>query len=388
MNISKISRIICISCLILIILIGSVGISYAETASELKNQQKDVDQKINEIKNELKENSEKKSDALNQIKALNSEISNYEIEIGDLEERMNIVNVQISEKEADIIEQQTKYDQQKEALDKRLVALYENGETSYLDMLLSSDGLADFISNYYIISQLAEMDQELLDNIAKTRDKIQEEKDYLESARIEIQNTKDAIEGKKASLASTRNQKKSLVDNLSAEDAELNKELEEHEAYKKEIQSKIARLSSGYTGTTVAPSAAGYISPLPGRTKANITTGYQIPGYRNHTGVDFACPAGTAVYAVKAGTVVTSMAKKNNGKYVSYGEYIIINHNDGTMTLYAHMLPGSRTVQEGDQVSQGQTIGQVGSTGNSSGNHLHFEVYSNGKRTNPTPYLP
>ena len=82
------------------------------------------------------------------------------------------------------------------------------------------------------------------------------------------------------------------------------------------------------------------------------------------------------------------MAKMKNGKYVSYGEYIIIDHGDGTMTLYAHMLAGSRTVSAGQKVSQGQQIGKVGSTGNSTGNHLHFEVFANGSRTNPTQYLP
>ena len=83
-----------------------------------------------------------------------------------------------------------------------------------------------------------------------------------------------------------------------------------------------------------------------------------------------------------------STAKKRNGKYVSYGEYIIIDHQDGTMTLYAHGLSGSRLVKEGDYVSQGQQIMSVGSTGNSTGPHLHFEVFVGGKRTNPTSFLP
>ena len=98
---------------------------------------------------------------------------------------------------------------------------------------------------------------------------------------------------------------------------------------------------------------------------------------------------GKTVVAVKSGTVVTSTALKNpNGTYRSYGEYIIIDQHDGTMTLYAHMYSGSRMVSPGQSVSQGQQIGKVGSTGNSTGNHLHFEVRINGKPVNPTPYLP
>ena len=125
----------------------------------------------------------------------------------------------------------------------------------------------------------------------------------------------------------------------------------------------------------------------------NITTGYG--SYRTrpgkHTGVDFSGSgiSGKQILAVKDGTVEISIAKKNSkGKYTSYGEYILINHHDGTMTLYAHGAPGSRMVEKGEKVKQGQPIMLVGTTGNSTGYHLHFEVRVNGKTVDPTPYLP
>lgn len=386
MNISKLCRIVCISCLVLILVISTVEISYAATTSELKQQQNEIDKKIDEINSELAGTKSKMTKNLNEINKLNDEISNYENDISGLEERLGIVNAQISEKETNLAEQQEKYNNQKELLDARLVAMYENGETSYLDMLLSSDGLTDFISNYYMISQLAEFDEELLQGIVDTQNQIQAEKDYLVSAQNEIQETQTAIKGKQNSLATSRNQKKQVVSQLSEEEKELQEQLEIYEEHKKEIQNEIAKASAQYPNMNVKPSAAGYISPLPGKTKANITTAYGA--YRGHSGADFACAAGTPVVAVKAGKVYKSTAKMVNGKYVSYGEYIIIDHQDGTMTLYAHMLAGSRTVSQGQSVSQGQQIGQVGSTGNSTGNHLHFEVWVNGKHTNPAPFLP
>ena len=114
------------------------------------------------------------------------------------------------------------------------------------------------------------------------------------------------------------------------------------------------------------------------------------PSYPGHTGVDVNINVtGKNVVAVKAGTVVISTALRNsNGTYRSYGEYVVINHHDGTMTLYAHMLSGSRKVDPGDTVVQGQILGTVGSTGNSTGTHLHFEVKVNGRSVNPLPYLP
>lgn len=133
---------------------------------------------------------------------------------------------------------------------------------------------------------------------------------------------------------------------------------------------------------------------MQGLSKANISN-LTYPSYSGHTGVDInRGVTGKNVVAVKDGTVVTSTALKNpNGSYRSYGEYIMIAHNDGTLTVYAHMLAGSRKVFENQTVKQGQVIGTVGSTGNSTGNHLHFEVRvltsaNKYKVVNPIPYLP
>lgn len=388
MNINGVKRIVFISSLIIITIFSCVGLSYAATSQELRNQQADIDSKIKETETEIAGKKTQMTEQLNQITKLNSEISTYETEINSLESQINDLNAQISEKEANIVEEQKKYDNQKELLEKRLVALYEAGETSYLDMLLSSDGLADFISNYYMISELADYDEQLLDKIEATKQQIQNEKDYIESAKKEIEESKSSAETKRNSLASSKNQKQVIVSNLSAEEAALQEQLEEFEEDKRQIQKQLAALASkNNSGKAVAPSAAGYISPLSGRTKSNITTGYY--GYSGHTGVDFACGASTPVLAVKSGTVVISTAlKRANGTYKSYGEYVVIDHHDGTMTLYAHMLSRSRTVSPGQEVSQGQQIGQVGSTGNSTGNHLHFEVRVGGSPVNPTPYLP
>lgn len=386
MNINVVKRILFMGTLILVILLSSFV--YAATSQELKNQQADIDSKIKETETEIAGKKSQMTEQLNQITKLNSEISTYETEITSLQQQINNLNAQISEKEANIVEQQGKYDTQKELLEKRLVALYEAGQTTYLDMLLTSDGLTEFISNYYLISELADYDEELLNKIETTKKQIEEEKKYIESAKTEIESSKNATEVKKSSLASSINQKQSIVSNLSAEEAALQDQLEEFEKDKKDIQAKLAALAAKSGSVkAVAPSAAGYIPPLSGKTKNNITTGYY--GYSGHTGVDFACSAGTPILAVKSGTVVISKAlKRANGTYKSYGEYVVIDHHDGTMTLYGHMSPGSRIVSEGQSVSQGQQIGSVGSTGNSTGNHLHFEVRIGGSPVNPTPYLP
>lgn len=176
----------------------------------------------------------------------------------------------------------------------------------------------------------------------------------------------------------------------------LKKLLEKKEKKRKEEKKKLKKLlqkngnsSSGNTssGSSNAPSSYGYIFPVQGLSKANINNP-TYPSYPGHTGIDVNIGViGKNVVAVKSGTVVISDAFKIGGSYYSYGEYVSINHHDGTITLYAHMAPGSRKVKEGDKVSQGQVIGTVGNTGKVSpkptasnpnaGTHLHFEVRVN-----------
>lgn len=395
---------ISITVLIMIVLSNCFAV-YASQKTDLKNEQSSIEKQIEETNSEIAGVKSQMSSTLNQINKYNSQISTYEDEIGNLQSQISTLSTQITEKEANIKEQEIKYQEQKTLLEKRLVAMYESGTTSYLDMLLSSDGLADFISKYYIIEQLTEYDTDLLKKIEEVRVQIETEKKELEESKQKVESSKTEIENKKNSLTVIVNEKNVLVNNLSAEERTLEAELEQFERDKREIQRQLEIIaaqeeaarraaakkngSSGSNsgGAVSAPSTSGYICPLAGKSRGSITTGYY--GYSGHTGVDFACASGTPVMAAKGGTVVISTALRyGSGGYRSYGEYVVISHGDGAMTLYAHMSPGSRTVSVGQQVSQGQTIGQVGSTGNSTGPHLHFEVRISGRCVNPTQYLP
>lgn len=387
-KIKKVAYISIILLILLILIFSNIGMVYAATQTELQNQQNAIDKQIEETCSEIAGVKSKMSNELTQINRLNIQISGFRTELDELEKELSTLNTQISEKETLIKQKEEEFTAQEEMLKKRLVALYEAGTVSYLDMLLSSKGLSDFISKYYLISELANCDNELLDTIEKAKLELGIQKAELDAQKSKAEQAKQTAERKKNTLDLTVSEKNAIVSNLSAEEKELQAQLEEFEADKRAIQLELAKIAAASGNiTVVAPSAAGYISPIPGRTKRNITTGYY--GYSGHTGVDFACPGGTPIVAVKSGVVVTSTAlKRANGSYRSYGEYIVINHYDGTMTLYAHMLPGSRMVHKGDTVVQGQQIGQVGTTGNSTGNHLHFEVRVNGSPVNPTPYLP
>lgn len=373
--------------LIFLLLVNTMVISNADTKSELNEKKKDIDAQLAEKNAEMSGVKKQMSSTLNQINDLTIDIGTYEDEISNLQVQINGLNTQITEKQTEIQDLEVKYNEQKESLQKKLVAMYESGGMTYLEMLLSADGLTDFLSKYYLISQIVEYDEDVLQNVMDSKNHIASEREILENAKNEVDSSKRAVEGKKQTLASSISEKKSLVSTLSAEEKAIQEEMEELEADKRAIQRELAAYAAknGSSTKVVSPSAAGYGTPLAGRTKANITTGYGA--YKGHTGADFACAAGTPILAVKSGTIVTSMAKINSkGNYFSYGNYVVIDHHDGTMTLYAHM--SSRNVSKGQNVAQGDVIGYVGSTGNSTGNHLHFEVRINGSPVNPYPYLP
>ena len=396
---------------------------FATSKLELQNKESELQDKIDETSSEMNDVHSKMTKELNEVSKITSQISEYEIKITELANEITQLEQDIEEKGKNIEEQQKKYDKQKELLDKRLVAVYESGNTTYLDVLLSSSSLTDFISKYYFVEMITECDKELLTQIQDLKISIENEKTELEKNKLTVETNKKSEEIQQAALENLKKEKQVLVSKLSDEEKVLQTQLDEYEEDKKEIQQEIAaaiaeekrraeeaaakRAAEEAARRAVQPdtyeefgggdigsaSNSGFICPLAGRNKNDITCGFY--GYSGHTGVDFARNykgpvQGLPVLAAKSGTVIISKAlKTSSGNYRSYGEYIVISHGDGTLSLYAHMAPGSRRVSVGEYVAQGEQIGNVGTTGNSTGYHLHFEIrLESGRTVNPVNYLP
>ena len=372
--------------IIISIIIIFQNIAYATSSkSSLQNQQSDIDNQIKELENEQKEIKANKSETMKSVEDLIYQISDVENEIDDLKSQVKDLQAQIKVTEKSIEQKEEEYNKQKELLDARVIALYKNGENSYLEIFLSSSSLKDFLSKYYYAEALMNADKEFMQ-------KVTDEKKEIEATKAELEKNKSALDDalsqqriKQNSLERLKNEKQTYVAQLTAEEKENQQEIEKFEEDKRKIQAELKRIAEeeakkNTTNISQKPSASGYIFPVQGLSKSNINN-KTYPSYKGHTGVD-------VNIAVKDGTVVISEARISNGKYYSYGEYIVISHGDGTMTLYAHMLANSRKVKVRDKVKQGQVIGTVGSTGNSTGTHLHFEVRVGGSPVNPLPYLP
>jgi len=383
------------------ILFCSFGYAFAATKSELNSQSNDLDSKIAEKKEEIEEVENNLSAAMKEVQNLVAQISQYEQEISDLTSRIDTVSNEIDQAEKDIAQKEKETEEKQDLLNKRLIAIYETGNTSYLDMLLNSSDLSDFLSKYYLISEIAEYDSNLIISLKAAKAEIEVQKSKLESDKQSLELAKQEQVDKQEALKTIKAEKDAKVSKLNSDEKALESELEAFEEDKKRIQSELAAIArreaeeaaaraaaNGDDYYVASPSSSGYIFPVQGLSLANIRN-KSYPSYAGHTGVDVNINVvGRSVVAVKAGTVVISTALRySNGNYRSYGEYVVINHHDGTMTLYAHMLADSRTVNPGDYVEQGEVIGQVGSTGNSTGPHLHFEVRVGGSPVNPIPYL-
>ena len=408
-----------IGILLIVILIITTNLYYVIGASEsdLTNQKADNNQKINEAQQKQDEIEEVKDETMKEINSLTEQINTYQTQINELETKISDANKQIEEQTQKLAQAEEDYKEQEEMLNERVVALYELGEVSYLDVLLSAESVTDFVSRYYIISEIAESDVELLDRIDNQKKEIEETKKAIENSKAELSKAKEDKEAVASNLQSTKNQKDTYVEQLSADQQELQKQIEELQQANVQIDKDIAiareearkrleeqkrkeqeeqqknnnsgnNAGSGSNGGITNPSASGFIYPVPS-SYSRITTGMYYSSGAYHGAVDFGSSgiSGQPVYAVADGIVVTAKALTT-----SYGNYVIIMHDNGLYTLYAHGQAGSISVSQYQRVKQGQQIMRVGSTGNSSGPHLHFEVrtspglYSN--RVNPKSYLP
>lgn len=403
--------------LIIINMVTYTNISIASNKTELQNEKSNLDNSISQAKDDLEDIQKEKSDTLNEVESLMSKIADYQDEIDELDSQISDLQKQIKDDEKKIKEDEEEQERQQAALDERIVTMYENGDISFLDVILSSNGLTDFISSCFMVSELVNYDTEMIQQVEDHQKQLEEEKAKLESSKKTLDDAKSAKSAKADALKTAKKEKEEKASQLSADEKKTQKEIEEMLEDKNQIDKELQRLAkeeaerlereeeakknnssnssnnnSSSSSQNTSPSSAGYIFPVQGCSKSNIRV-LSYPSYAGHTGVDVNIGVtGKNVVAVKSGTVITSTAIKNSdGSYRSYGEYVMINHGDGTITLYAHMLAGSRKVTAGQKVSQGQVIGIVGSTGNSTGTHLHFEVRTlanSFKPVNPIPYLP
>ena len=374
-------------CIVLILLICFVTTyTYAENNNEsnetsLQTQRDELQNQLSEANGELEEVQSNLSENLQQVEKLDEKITTAESQLEEQESKITELKQSISDIETELNTITEKYEKQKKLFEQRLVEIYEAGETQYLDILLKSRSLSDFLSSYYIITELAEIDNDLITDLETKMKKIDTSKQKLENEKNELATIIENQTRVSRTLQNTKKMRESFIEKLSEEEKQLQAKIDEMNFQYNEINQQILDLAGqGIDSTYIGGELAW---PVPGYTR--ITSKYEmrvhpITGqYKLHTGVDIGAPQGANFIAANDGIVVK--AEKN----AAYGNMVIIDHGGGISTLYAH---GSEIlVSVGQTVKRGETILKVGSTGYSTGPHAHFEVRINGLTTNPLPYI-
>ena len=354
----------------------------------LKEEQRESQVKQQELKNQLADVKEDQAAAQQRRQLLQQQLEAINAELDSINAQISYYDGEIARKEAERREAEAKEQAQYELFCERVRAM-EEGTVSYWSILFNAEDFSDLLDRLADVDAVMDYDNQVMEELTAARQELERLQAELESARAEEQAAKDQQEAKKAEQQAKVAEAQKLLDQINADAAELNRQLDDEMEGAAEIQAEIARKQKQLEeerrqNNVTIDSETNYLWPLPGYYRLTSLFGYRIHPItgkaHSHTGIDIPAPGGTPIQACKSGQVVTS------AYHYSYGNYVVIDHGNGNSTLYAHM--SSRAVSEGQMVSQGQTIGYVGTTGSSTGNHLHLEVRDNYTRVDPESKFP
>ena len=358
-----------------------ITISYADELTDLQSKQETLQNQIQDATGNLEDVQSDINENLQQVQNLDERINESTTKIEELNTKITELKTSISEIEGKLTEAQENYENQKKILEARLIAMYEAGETQYLDVFLQSRNMSEFLSNYFLITEIASYDMDLLEEMENKKrvidtamEKLQKNKEELDTA-LQTQLKTSKI------LENTKTLRENYVSKLSEEEKKIQAQIDDYTTQVNALNAEILQLALQGIDTQYIGGVLAW--PVPGYTRISSNYGMRyhpiLHVNKLHTGVDIAAPMGANFVAANDGIVTKA------GYNGAYGNMVIIDHGGGISTLYAH---GSEIlVQVGQTVKRNDPILKVGSTGYSTGPHAHFEVRINGVVTNPIEYI-
>lgn len=373
----KFKKIFSLFCLLIII----SNTAFADLKSDRqklqtkRNEKKIITQELNRKKREINQIS-------STIRNLDAKIHDSEEKIGNLKIQVNNIsqNIDVAETNIKILEKEISDNE--DLLKQRIRLMYKTSDISYLQLLLESNNIKELLSNAYNVQKILNSDKEMLETLEAKRTKLKEYKNKLINEKKRIDNAQVKIKAEQYSLENYKVERQNAKNSIQKDIQLLNIREKELQRESNALEQRILAAIRA-SGSNKKPYSGGKFAwPLVIRGKLTSPFGWRtdpINGFRDfHRGQDISAPGGTGVVAVADGTVITSRYQG------SYGNVVMIDHGGGISTVYAHN--SALLVREGSKVRKGQLIARVGTTGRSTGNHLHFEVRINGKLLNPMQY--
>ena len=355
----------------------------ASDVSNMQNKLDDLMEKRERLEKELESIKDKKEAALEQKALIDQQIMDLNTEAELLNDIVDTLSSELEESEEALEEAESVLDENTELAKSRIRAMYELGSTSYLNIILGSKSLHDFITRVELVKQMTAYDQQVIDALKETKTTIEEETKAIKEKKDAQQKALDSLESNVASLKKKQSQSSSLIETFNAKTAENIKAIEAAERAEAELQAEIRQALANSSNENFV--GGQFLWPIPGYYTITSPFGYRTHPttgvYKLHTGVDIAGSkiSGKPILAANSGTVIK--AGYNRG----YGNYVVIDHGGGYSTLYGHA--SSLAVSAGQSVTRGDTIAYVGTTGYSTGYHLHFEIIENGEYKDPLSYF-
>ena len=372
-------------------MVFSPSVLGAKSISELNKESSSIKNKITETRKYLNSVKDDKSDLLKEIEALDDKLNAVQAELDVIQGDLDIVNGRLEESQAELKDAVYARTNQYENMKKRIRVMYESGTIGYAQIILEAKGFADLIRRLEYINCLMNYDNNVLGEYKRAEETIAEKVVSITEDKAKVDELYNQQNNKKKTLNDNISEKNALVAKLNSDEKAYLQQISDLEKEDAKIQSLI-RSASGYTRSTGSSSNKVYSStntryqyPVPATSGTRPNSGY---GYRSspisgrsefHTGVDLRARLGYDIVAAESGVVIFA------GWKGGYGNTVIVDHGGGMTTLYAHN--SKLVVSVGTSVSRGQVIAKAGTTGYSTGVHLHFEVRKNGKHVNPNSYI-
>lgn len=362
----------------------------------LKAENAEIQAQIDEIQGQYDENATEIKQLVDKKNAVDKEIALLHTQVNNINQQIISYSQLIADSQDQLDEAEVELEALNEKYKQRIRAMEEEGAISYWQVVFQAKSFTDLLDRINLIDEIAEADQKRLDEIKQASDLVQSAQDQLRDEKSELELSQDQLAKSQELLEQKRTESDDIIRDLAAKQEEYLLLLDESEAKQDALMKEIAQKEKEYSNAKYQeklaklalqgsnpPSDAAWITPVSGYSitspfgmRIHPVYGYQLM----HNGIDLACPQGTPIYATRAGTV--TMASYQAG---GAGYYVSINHGDGFSSVYMHMT--HYVVSAGQSVSAGQLIGYVGSTGVSTGPHLHFGISYAGTYVNPLAYI-